>query len=325
MARAFLRRSSVILDEATGSIDFEDMLFLDTDRFVEGNELFGLDDKVTSTSLPNYVFAWSRSITLLMVPSLSKERRASTSLDTRPGIMARISFSEFDELNEGCGGVKGAAKKERVSILTEWSKAAFKVCTPGTDMVTARRVEAATVHTSTSGSIMRECDCCNGFTHWRGAKGHLPPSSRPPIHLQKAGNMAADLNPLGRHSDRWLTSSPNENALSITAREPDPSNESEHLVLVYPVKTVLIMCLSQHFSTAILGITPKLGEIVPFAIGAMVSMPSSSPSTSCLSGCCSPTRSIRFRSQSTTRTRQLPWRYFFMYFTWYVCETFLGG
>ena len=57
MARAFLRRSSVILDEATGSIDFEDMLFLDTDRFVEGNELFGLDDKVTSTSLPNYVFA----------------------------------------------------------------------------------------------------------------------------------------------------------------------------------------------------------------------------------------------------------------------------
>lgn len=40
----------------------EDTLLLDSDRFVEGNELFGLDDEKESTPaasacLPNYVFA----------------------------------------------------------------------------------------------------------------------------------------------------------------------------------------------------------------------------------------------------------------------------
>lgn len=72
----------------------EDTLLLDADGLVESNELFGLDGGHTpSACLPNYVYRRDRGqFTFLLVPSLSKERRASTSVDTRPGIISRISF-----------------------------------------------------------------------------------------------------------------------------------------------------------------------------------------------------------------------------------------
>ena len=140
----------------------------------------------------------------------------------------------------------------------------------------------------------------------------------------------ADLDPSvrrGSSDDHWSTSrsSSNEDILSTTVWEPDPSSESEHLVLLHPVVAALIMRLPQRFSTTILRITPKLGVIEPFAVGAMVSMLSSLPSTWCLSECCPPTRSIRSRSPSTTRARVLPRGYFSRHFTWYVCENVLEG
>lgn len=74
----------------------EDTLLLDTDRFVQGNELFGLDDEKESRQHQHVCrITCSRDrgqFTFFLVPSLSKERRASTSVDTRPGIIARISF-----------------------------------------------------------------------------------------------------------------------------------------------------------------------------------------------------------------------------------------
>ncbi|KAG8215508.1 hypothetical protein J3R82DRAFT_9153 [Butyriboletus roseoflavus] len=83
----------------------------------------------------------------------------------------------------------------------------------------------------------------------------------------------ADLYPSGRHnSDRRSMSSSNENIPSTMGWEPDPSNESEHLDMLSPVKIMLTMDLSQRFSTARLRIIPQLGASVPFAICAMVSM-----------------------------------------------------
>ena len=55
----------------------------------------------------------------------------------------------------------------------------------------------------------------------------------------------ADLYPSGHHShgsDRWSTSSSNEDIPSTTVREPDPSSESEPLVLLHHIITILIIC-----------------------------------------------------------------------------------
>lgn len=77
------------LDTLPCRCDFdENTLLLDTNRLVEGNELLSLRiDRIRTQ--PRYA---TTSLALALVPSLSKERRASTSVDTRPGMIARISL-----------------------------------------------------------------------------------------------------------------------------------------------------------------------------------------------------------------------------------------
>lgn len=68
---------------------------MDTDGFVEFDELFGLGDENDSWHQHACRITCSRDrdqFTFFLVASLSKERRASTSVDTRPGIIARISL-----------------------------------------------------------------------------------------------------------------------------------------------------------------------------------------------------------------------------------------
>lgn len=87
--------NAVVPLELTGSLntfpsrgDFDqDTLFLDPDRIVERNELFGLQ-KVNNQ--PGSTLFQRQ--TLALVASLLKERRASTSVETRPGMMAKISL-----------------------------------------------------------------------------------------------------------------------------------------------------------------------------------------------------------------------------------------
>ena len=66
----------------------QDTVLFDTDRFVEGDEFLSLKtEKVRMKVMP-----WRVPRTLAFVASLSNERRASTSVETRPGMIARISF-----------------------------------------------------------------------------------------------------------------------------------------------------------------------------------------------------------------------------------------
>jgi len=87
---------TVVAFKLAGSLDTlpcgcdldEDTVLLDANRLVKSNELLGL----TITVIFNYMTMLSLGQTLALVASLSKERRASTSVETRPGMMARISF-----------------------------------------------------------------------------------------------------------------------------------------------------------------------------------------------------------------------------------------
>jgi len=70
-----------------GNLD-QDTVLLDTDRVVERNEFLGLEtEKVSTKIMPR-----KKPCTLAFVASLSNERRASTSVETRPGMIARISL-----------------------------------------------------------------------------------------------------------------------------------------------------------------------------------------------------------------------------------------
>ena len=67
----------------------QDTVFFDTDGLVKSDELLCLktkdeDDKIIPRT--------NSCRTLAFVASLSKERRASTSVETRPGTIARISL-----------------------------------------------------------------------------------------------------------------------------------------------------------------------------------------------------------------------------------------
>ena len=72
----------------------EDTLLLDTNGFVKGNKLLRLDvmRTIISTLAELRVSRDPGQLTFFLVASLSKERRASTSVETRPGIIARISL-----------------------------------------------------------------------------------------------------------------------------------------------------------------------------------------------------------------------------------------
>ena len=97
--------NAVVPFEFTGGLDTlprrrdldEDTLLLDTEAIVEGNEFLGLNDENDSMAIISMlaelrVWPDRGQFTFFLVASLSKERRASTSVDTRPGIIARISF-----------------------------------------------------------------------------------------------------------------------------------------------------------------------------------------------------------------------------------------
>ena len=65
----------------------EQALLLDPDGVVQRDKLAGLRARQRRSAC-----AGVRARTLALVPSLSKERRASTSVETRPGMMLRISL-----------------------------------------------------------------------------------------------------------------------------------------------------------------------------------------------------------------------------------------
>lgn len=78
------------LDAFPGGCDLDqNAILLDANGLVEGNKFFRLFGQILTQrchSLRSIV------LTLAFVASLSKERRASTSVETRPGMIARISF-----------------------------------------------------------------------------------------------------------------------------------------------------------------------------------------------------------------------------------------
>ena len=80
------------LDAFPGGGDFdEDAVFGDAKGGVEGDELFGLRRNEMNIRIrSDAVDMWQ--LTLAFVPSLLKERRASTSVETRPGMIFKISF-----------------------------------------------------------------------------------------------------------------------------------------------------------------------------------------------------------------------------------------
>ena len=66
----------------------QDTVLFDTDRLIESNEFLCLKtERVRRKTMP-----LKNPRTLAFVASLSNERRASTSVETRPGIMARIDL-----------------------------------------------------------------------------------------------------------------------------------------------------------------------------------------------------------------------------------------
>ena len=68
----------------------QNAVFGDTKGFIESNQLFRLL-KIANIS-DHRMTIDNRNSTFALVASLSKERRASTSVETRPGMIARISL-----------------------------------------------------------------------------------------------------------------------------------------------------------------------------------------------------------------------------------------
>lgn len=71
-----------------GNLD-EDAVLVDTELLVESDEVLGLREEGVCSV---YVSTRAERRTLALVPSLSKEREASTSVETRPGTTARSSL-----------------------------------------------------------------------------------------------------------------------------------------------------------------------------------------------------------------------------------------
>jgi hypothetical protein len=83
-----------------GNLD-EDALFGDAEGLVQGDEGLGLPLSIVG-ELEKREGGGTR--TLALVPSLSNERAASTSVETRPGTMARISLPN----STSCRGTRGS-------------------------------------------------------------------------------------------------------------------------------------------------------------------------------------------------------------------------
>lgn len=66
----------------------QDTVLFDTDRVIEGNKFLGLETETVKVKIMPRI----KPGTLAFVASLSNERRASTSVETRPGMIARISL-----------------------------------------------------------------------------------------------------------------------------------------------------------------------------------------------------------------------------------------
>ena len=87
---------NVITLELAGSLDTfpgrcnlnQDMILFDGDGVIESNEFLGLKKERVRIK----VMLQRKAGALAFVASLSNERRASTSVETRPGIIARISL-----------------------------------------------------------------------------------------------------------------------------------------------------------------------------------------------------------------------------------------
>ena len=91
---------AILLLKFTGGLDafpcrsdFDENTFLVNDNgFVESNELLGLTEATAASALISKDSNSNDEHTFFLVPSLSKDRRASTSVETRPGMILRISF-----------------------------------------------------------------------------------------------------------------------------------------------------------------------------------------------------------------------------------------
>lgn len=127
---------AVLLLELAGSLDTlpsgsdldEDAVLGDSDGLVESDELVGLrtNNRCASAQCIDALCVKANDRrTFLMVASLSKERRASTSVETRPGMRARICLPN----STSCGNKqyneteKGEEKKGQVSIGVDLSEA----------------------------------------------------------------------------------------------------------------------------------------------------------------------------------------------------------
>lgn len=77
----------------------EDSFLVDSELLVESDQLVGLSHRVVSGL--QRLNEGQRERTLALVAFLSKESRASTSVETRPGTRARISFPNSTSCDEG--------------------------------------------------------------------------------------------------------------------------------------------------------------------------------------------------------------------------------